>query len=355
MTNTLTKLLIGGGFILALGACDDPNIEGMCQLDLDGDPDCLLDGECNVDDPNDPDCEPCDYTPDAEECQPDPCEGANPPPECDPFVPGAPAQGGGGGVSINAVTGYDGTNGRHWVVDDNGTDADAYPYATILVTDDRYATTQNPAYRCGLAIELNDGSTLPAAAVTHEIRTQASQSGGEDTRDYAWTEVTFESGNFASSDWAIQTSAGVISGCSEKYVDPATWPDGISGPVDAADWAFGWGDMAPIIDELLTDSRNNDPNSDTDAYDLYAAGYIVGGGMGKPSAATPPWTAYYYAQAYAVGDDWKVVDSGNEDDPYVRLPSTDMNPAEGSPANGIYFLNSYNSWSARFILLDQSG
>jgi len=356
MTHNLTKLLLGGSLLLALGACDDGSTEtdGFCDLEVEGDPDCLLNGECNVDDPNDPDCEPCDYTPDAEECQPDPCEGANPPPECDPFEPGAPRD---GGTSISATIGYDpdADVGRSWMVSTNEGDVESPPFAYVTVTDNRYASTNNPLYRCRVAMLAPEGGTLPAAAGEHELTTQASLSGGEDTRVYSWYEVTFESGNFTVEDAPQQTNGGVVAGCSEKYVDPATWPDGISGPIEAADWTFAWGDMAPVIAELIDDENNNDPNTDYDLYDLYQTGYVTGGGMGKPSAATPPWTAYYASYAFALGEDWKTVDSGNEDDPDVRVPVGDMNPAEGKPARGIYFVTSFNSWGSAFILLDQQG
>lgn len=136
-----------------------------------------------------------------------------------------------------------------------------------------------------------------------------------------------------------------------KCVNPTTWPDGISGPLEAGDWSFAWGDMAPIIDELLL--------QDTSAGsigELYVDDFVIGGGMGKPSAPTPVYTAYYYTLGYELGSDWKVIDTGDPSDPYERLGAGDMFPEDSGdrPATGLYQITSFNRWSAEFILLDKS-
>lgn len=414
MTN-ITKLLLGGGMLLATSACGGGDVLGVCQRDIENDPDCLPNGQCAADTcladgtctaeqtkacydagsaltdgkpneacllgdiqldppstnpvtPGDPDCGVCEFDPDGEDEDGIPCticedptdqaddtcclpQNPNQPYWCDPKVPDR--------VIVNAITAYDpATNaGRSWFVNSDTGDVEQNPYAVFQVQAVRFETTNNPAFVCQMIAEVNQGTTLPIAQETRSVTTQATLNGGEDTRDYPLNEFTFKSGEFTVEDFPITTQAGEVPGCNNDpdpgrwYVDPAQWPDGLDTPVSAADWRFGWSsEIAPVIEEIITQDNNNDPNDDYDRYDLYNSGFIAGAGMGKPSSDAQ--TVYYAALGFAVGDDWKAVESGNEDDPLVRLPASAMVPVEGNPAAGIYDISSYNNWDAGFILLD---
>lgn len=363
-------MLMSGGFLLALTACGDADIAGDCQPELGDDLDCqidsvceeecLLDNSCGPDviiDPEDPDCDPCLFDQSCDEClYPDPperceCEGPNPPPRCDPFVPDT--------ASMNATVAYDSNTdtGRSFFITGQMGDVEVAPEFSIFIADARLDSTSNPAYACSLGVTATDALTAQAANRSIELQKSTSSSDRE-TVDFVGYEVVFEPGKFSVADAPYDTQSGTVAGCGEKYVDPATWGDsatGLSDAVAAGTWAFSWTNMAPIIDEILSRADNNDPMSDYDIYDLNQNGYIAGGNMAKPAASTDAKTGYYYAYGFALdSENWKTVPSGNEDDPDTRLEVGDMIPTEGKPANGAYFIRSYNQWGAEYILLDKT-
>lgn len=371
MTKNLSLLL--GGLLLALTACGEADIEGDCQPELGDDPDCLIDGECAAEcllddsctgdvttlDQDDPDCDACLFDGSCDEClyadaPPEcECEGPNPPVWCDPFVPAT--------VQSSAIVAYDAENdqGRSFFVETTMGDQEIQPFFTVLVTDERFDTTNNPAYLCQMRADAT--GTLPAAPVSRELTTQAGLNDtSPDTREYIGYGVTFETGNFTVTDAPEDTSGGRVEGCSSKYVDPAVWGNestGLQDTVTNGTWEFSWTNMAPVIAELITQPNQDNPDSEYDFFDLYGDGenFIVGGGMAKPEAPTDAATAYYVTYAFDVDDAWKqVANAEDEDAPGVFIPWDEMLPAdaETKPATGLYNIRSFNQWGAQYILLD---
>ena len=173
---------------LLLASCGLVRLGPDCNtFPSEPDPRCELDGICDTTDPNDIECEPCDYTPDAPQCLPDPCEGREPPPECTQIVPGDPEEG--GGILLSAIFAYDPVQdeGRGYV------DADG-PFqarATFVVLDNRYAESQDSNWACYVSVALREGETLAASSVSPTVNTEADLSGTPDTRTYRWETVTF--------------------------------------------------------------------------------------------------------------------------------------------------------------------
>lgn len=330
----MMKLLLGGALLLTLGACngDGPTADSDCDPAVENDPDCLLDGNCNTDDAEDPDCSFCDYPANAEddECKEDPCDGPNPPPECDPFVPER--------ISVDFTMAYDSVTdtGRSFFVE--GTEVP--PTLALLFQDARLQSTNNVAFACNIELSSAAGYNPVGGANTFDVADPAQ------TLDHYG--VTWAQGNYQFADAPFQASGGNIDGCTAKYFDPAIYGDDVTTLLADRDWGAGWGTMETQIEGFMNDPQGDDPNSDYDLYDLHQTGYICGGSQ-KAGENT---TGYLISYAFAVDDSWNQVPSGNDDDPNERLPCTAMEPdAEtGKPTSGIYLSRSYGYWNANFLL-----
>jgi len=217
------------------------------------------------------------------------------------------------------------------------------PTMVMRMEDARLATTNNLKYLCNMELTSTGGYVPPGAAYTFDREAM-----GIPTQTMDHYGVTWTVGNYEIVDAPFTAQAGPVEGCTSKYFDPAIYGDDIIARINERDWGLGWGNMETQVEGLLTDTRNDDPNSDYDIFDLNAAGLVCGGSQQTGENRT----AYLATLGYAVDESWGTVDSGNEDDPVERIPCSEMeaDAETGLPASGIYILRAYGNWNAGFLL-----
>ena len=314
---------------------DDPEcvMDDDCDEAFEGDPDCIRDGQCNTDDPRDngedPDCTFCDYNPEDYDC-------------VEWFTPSQ--------VDVDGMYGFDPATGN--AVDFIRTDDSVGAASiTVVIYTEKFATSQDPNEVC--AMDLVPSSGTPAKVDWHSF--SAALTGP--AADYDHYGMTLKAGEF---DVIDNTLGGQIRGCLEVEADTADLTDGkggfrpdvygddFSALITTQDWGVFVGEPSSEIDGYLSDSANNDPNNDYDAVDLYPE-FTWGGSQLATNVDTQ---VFFYGSGIALDESFKMVDSGNEDDPIIHVPVSNMAPVGETPAaRAAYFVRSaLYIWQAPAIL-----
>lgn len=136
-------------------------------------------------------------------------------------------------------------------------------------------------------------------------------------------------------DWDFPDLTTGIRGCDEKRFDPERFPD-LGGQLASIPWGFSFGTVDAYLVATLEGMAPAD-GSATDILGRIDGGTVVGGGhsWGHPVDSDEVIWPTQYATAYAVDDDWTVLD------PAVPLTAEQMLPPSGLPARGHYTLQSY--------------
>ena len=363
-------MMLGGGLLLGLSACGG-GTEGYCDPAEADDPDCLLDGACAATscldagtctmeqtaacweagdataeaclvgeiqlDPGDPDCEECDFDESIDGCIvcPDPtdttddtcCDLANAPGWCDPFVPA--------NWFVNGLFAYDPANdaarGYNFATMDGSVEQPAWMQFVLM--DERYQSTQNPAYACSVAGITPEGSTVPfTTGDMYTVSTQDSNGNFSDV-DYDWFAVEFRTGGFAAQEYNYSLGGNQVPWCDDAesiYLDPATWPDGVGPVFESQSWSFYLGTPSPIIDSV---------NPQVFGDELYEGGLAGGGAMSRAGFENDGallYMPYYYGFGQALDEDFRFVE--DEEGDAVYIPASDFTPSESTvePARGVY-------------------
>lgn len=243
-------------------------------------------------------------------------------------------------VDVDGVFAYDaGTDTiRSFFVDG----AEVPSALNIVIYDERIQSTSNIEFACSLELV----PTGTPASGTHAFD-GILDSGGS----YNHWGMTLKSGEFEVRDAPFTTQSGTIEGCLTKELDPALWGDDFAALFEGQDWGIFVGDMAPEVGDEI-EAGEDDPNNDYDLISLYDAGFVIGGSQSASEYEIRG--EFYYSYGFAVDTNgWTLVDSGNEDDPFVRLAGADMiKTGEKNSASGVYQAQTVLfAWQAKPLLL----
>lgn len=337
--------------ISPLGAFDaaDPDCmefqDGRCDWQLNEDPDCIggsgcddppcQDGVCDCDSGLDPDCTFCDCNQGDEEC-------------LEWFEPNQ--------VDVDGSFAFDPITGTAVpYLDDEGELRD--PEITLVVYSVDYASSQTRENACGL--RLTPKPDLPPVVDWHAFTARLS---GTDV-DYRHYGMTLLRGEYDISDY---TRDDRILGCLEVQAESDDLSDGrggfrtavfgedFAGLVGLQDWGVYVGAPSIEIANWLANPDSDNPDDPTDLFSLNRDGYVLGGS--QQASAHVGTQAFFYSTGLALDEDFALIETGDADDPFERLPAAAMLPIEGErpepAARGVYTVQSaLYIWQAKSLLL----
>lgn len=305
---------------------DDPDCIEMndddCTPADPGDPDCIRDGIANCTDDEDPDNGPEDCTDDGKTYW-------------KPFQ-----------VDVDGTFAYDPASGTAVSYTFDG--AERAPELTMVIYNTRFATTGDADDACGLSLI----PTTPAAVDWHSFSATLTGS----PASYRHFGMTMERGEF---DVVDNTLDDQIRGCLDLEatdpvgINPAVWTDSLAALIGSQDWGIYVGPPSAEIRQWLNDPNTDDPQQPYDIYSLNERGFITG--ASQQASEYGGTQVFWYGYAFALDPSLSLVSSGDDDDPYERVPAAQMTPSDDDAtdaARGLYFVRSaLFVWQAESLLI----